>query len=153
MCKKDAFDAKNVNTRLTKIFIVIFAPDERLPSFATLMVHCDFKYENGLLNVDLNNMYYVWKRSIDSWKKTVRRYFKYENVTHGKKKCELLPLIFVLSEILCLWSSLSLLSWGDEIFKSCLHWSPSKWRVNVSKCPFKKYKSTIVIGLTKISLS
>ena len=29
--KSDVFDAKNVNTRLTKIFIAIFAPDERLP--------------------------------------------------------------------------------------------------------------------------
>ena len=34
--KKDAFDAKIVNTRLTKICIAIFAPDERLPSSATL---------------------------------------------------------------------------------------------------------------------
>ena len=36
--KKDAFDAKIVNTRLTKIFMAIFAPDERLPSSATLIV-------------------------------------------------------------------------------------------------------------------
>ena len=36
--KSDAFDAKIVNTRLTKIFIAIFAPDERLPSSATLML-------------------------------------------------------------------------------------------------------------------
>ena len=36
MRKNDAFDAKIVNTRLTKIFIAIFAPDERLPSSATL---------------------------------------------------------------------------------------------------------------------
>ena len=35
--KNDAFDAKIVNTRLTKIFIAIFAPDERLPSSATLV--------------------------------------------------------------------------------------------------------------------
>ena len=34
--KNDAFDGKFVNTRLTKIFIVIFAPDERLPSSDTL---------------------------------------------------------------------------------------------------------------------
>ena len=34
--KNDAFDAKIVNRRLTKIFIAIFAPDERLPSSATL---------------------------------------------------------------------------------------------------------------------
>ena len=35
--KNDAFVAKIVNTRLTKIFITIFAPDERLPSSATLL--------------------------------------------------------------------------------------------------------------------
>ena len=35
--KNDAFDAKIVNTRLRKIFIAIFAPDERLPSSATLL--------------------------------------------------------------------------------------------------------------------
>ena len=35
--KNDAFDANIVNTRLTKIFIAIFAPDERLPSSATLL--------------------------------------------------------------------------------------------------------------------
>ena len=32
----DAFNAKIVNTHLTKIFIAIFAPDKRLPSSATL---------------------------------------------------------------------------------------------------------------------
>ena len=37
--KNDAFDANIVNTRLTKIFIVIFAPDKRLPSSATLYRH------------------------------------------------------------------------------------------------------------------
>ena len=36
MRKNDAFDAKIVNTRLTEIFIAIFAPNERLPSSATL---------------------------------------------------------------------------------------------------------------------
>ena len=35
-CKNDAFVAKIVNMCLAKIFIVIFAPDERLPSSATL---------------------------------------------------------------------------------------------------------------------
>ena len=34
--QKDAFVAKIVNTRLTKNFIAIFAPDERLLSSATL---------------------------------------------------------------------------------------------------------------------
>ena len=34
--KNKAFDAKIVNTRLTKIFMAIFAPHERLPSSATL---------------------------------------------------------------------------------------------------------------------
>ena len=37
--KNDAFVAKIVNTRLTKIFIAIFAPDERLPRSATLIVY------------------------------------------------------------------------------------------------------------------
>ena len=37
MRKNDAFVAKIVNTRLTKIFMAILAPDERLPSSATLM--------------------------------------------------------------------------------------------------------------------
>ena len=37
MRKNDAFVAKIVNTRLTKIFMAIFAPDERLPSSATLL--------------------------------------------------------------------------------------------------------------------
>ena len=36
MRKNNTFDEKIVNTRLTKIFIAIFAPDERLPSSATL---------------------------------------------------------------------------------------------------------------------
>ena len=36
MRKNNAFVAKIVNTRLTKIFMAIFAPDERLPSSATL---------------------------------------------------------------------------------------------------------------------
>ena len=34
--KNDAFVAKMVNTRLTKVFMTIFAPDERLPTSATL---------------------------------------------------------------------------------------------------------------------
>ena len=34
--KNDAFVARIVNTRLTKIFMAIFALDERLPSSATL---------------------------------------------------------------------------------------------------------------------
>ena len=38
MRKNDAFDTKIVNTRLMKIFIAIFAPDERLPSPATLVI-------------------------------------------------------------------------------------------------------------------
>ena len=39
MRKNDAFVAKVVNTHLTKIFMAIFAPDERLPSSATLVLH------------------------------------------------------------------------------------------------------------------
>ena len=34
--KNDAFVAKIVNMRLTKIFMAIFAPDERLPTSVTL---------------------------------------------------------------------------------------------------------------------
>ena len=37
MHKNDAFVAKIVNTRLPKIFMAIFAPDEMLPS-ATLVI-------------------------------------------------------------------------------------------------------------------
>ena len=40
MCKNNAFDAKIVNTHLTKIFIAIFAAEERLPSSATLFCGC-----------------------------------------------------------------------------------------------------------------
>ena len=36
ICDHDAFDTKIVNTRLTKNFMAIFAPNERLPSSATL---------------------------------------------------------------------------------------------------------------------
>ena len=36
--KNDAFDAEIVNTHLTKVFLAIFAPDERLPRSATLIV-------------------------------------------------------------------------------------------------------------------
>ena len=35
--KNDAFVAKIVNMRFTKIFMAIFAPDERLPRSATLV--------------------------------------------------------------------------------------------------------------------
>ena len=37
MRKNNVFVAKIVNMRLTKIFMAIFAPDERLPSSATLI--------------------------------------------------------------------------------------------------------------------
>ena len=36
MRRNGAFVAKFLNTRLTKIFMAIFAPEERLPSSATL---------------------------------------------------------------------------------------------------------------------
>ena len=39
MRKNDAFVTKIVNRRLTKIFMTIFAPDERLPSFAILVTN------------------------------------------------------------------------------------------------------------------
>ena len=35
--KNDAFVAKIVNTRLTKIFMTIFVPNQRLPSSAILL--------------------------------------------------------------------------------------------------------------------
>ena len=41
MRKNNAFEAKIVNMRLTKIFIATFAPDGRLPSFATLVINND----------------------------------------------------------------------------------------------------------------
>ena len=51
--QKRRIDTKIVNTRLTKIFIAIFAPDERLPSSATLlcapMTHC------GGVNIFISN--------------------------------------------------------------------------------------------------
>ena len=60
MHKNDAFDAKIVNTRLTKIFIAIFAPDERLPSFASLdrvfwLSYVRFKYKIRTFDV-FNNV-------------------------------------------------------------------------------------------------
>ena len=61
MRKNDAFDAKIVNTRLTKIFIAIFAPDERLPSSATLgatlimfKTLCNFESSEKLLKFYAN---------------------------------------------------------------------------------------------------
>ena len=45
--QSDAFVAKIVNMRLTKIFMAIFAPDERLPSSATLDM-CDVNFDNWL---------------------------------------------------------------------------------------------------------
>ena len=38
MCKNDAFVAKKVNTRLTKVFMAIFALAERLATSATLVM-------------------------------------------------------------------------------------------------------------------
>ena len=48
MRKNDTCDAKIVNTRLTKIFIAFFAPDERLPSSATL-IYCALDSEKSQL--------------------------------------------------------------------------------------------------------
>ena len=48
MRKNDVFDAKIVKTRLTKIFIAIFAPDERLPSSATLRLNIMFWIEKEI---------------------------------------------------------------------------------------------------------
>ena len=62
MHKNDAFDAKIVNTRLTKIFIAIFAPDERLPSSATLDMW-DKKDKEGRIfwSVDFAGLLVVFK--------------------------------------------------------------------------------------------
>ena len=49
MRKNDAFVAKIVNTRLTKIFMTIFAPDERLPSSATLLHDAAYKQQSTLI--------------------------------------------------------------------------------------------------------
>ena len=46
MRKNDAFVAIIVNTRLTKIFMAIFALDERLPTSATLNVYCKFIFNS-----------------------------------------------------------------------------------------------------------
>ena len=55
--------------------------------------------------------------------------------------------VWITASYLCpLQNSLSLIIfiplplWGDEMLKSCLHWSPSKWRMNLSKCPFKQHQ-------------
>ena len=45
--KNNAFVAKIVNTRLTKVFMAIFAPNKRLPSSATLL-----GYDLGVLDPD-----------------------------------------------------------------------------------------------------
>ena len=51
MSKKDAFVAKIVNTRLTKTFMAIYAPDERLPSSATLLAMKEIMdIEKGILS-------------------------------------------------------------------------------------------------------
>ena len=47
LAKNDAFVAKIANMRLTKFFMAIFAPDERLPSSATLV---DNNLDNNLDN-------------------------------------------------------------------------------------------------------
>ena len=51
MRKNGAFVAKIVNTGLTKIFMAIFAPDERLPSSATL-IHRSLKPHSINYRVD-----------------------------------------------------------------------------------------------------
>ena len=62
--KNDAFDAKIVNTRLTKIFIAIFAPDERLPSSATLIRnHITLLFEP----VDADEALFVRTQSLVHW--------------------------------------------------------------------------------------
>ena len=50
--KNDAFVAKIVNTRLTKIFMAIFAPNEMLPSSATLLHNDPITIQKILLAED-----------------------------------------------------------------------------------------------------
>ena len=50
-CKNDSFVAKIVNTRSMKIFMTIFAPNERLPSSATL-------------TRNVNDERYLWSKKI-----------------------------------------------------------------------------------------
>ena len=51
--QNDAFVAKIVNTRLTNIFMAIFAPGERLPTSATLFRSLDNHQEIQLLKLGL----------------------------------------------------------------------------------------------------
>ena len=62
MRKNDAFVAKIINTRLMKIFIAIFAPNERLPSSAPwlglrlgLGIHDDGEEQSNLLELDVHD--------------------------------------------------------------------------------------------------
>ena len=56
MRKNDAFDAKIVNTRLTKGFMTIFAPAESLPSPATLpsCIHMEIIKKKPRKRIGLN---------------------------------------------------------------------------------------------------
>ena len=71
MRKIDAFVAKIVNTRLVKIFMAIFAPDERLPSSATLAL----VFPSKTLAASL------WLYIFRFWMKKVRD-LCWENVPH-----------------------------------------------------------------------
>ena len=54
MRKNNAFDKKIVNTRLTKTFMAIFVPDERLPSSATLVDRRKYIVRQKLVNFQLH---------------------------------------------------------------------------------------------------
>ena len=60
--KNDAFVAKIVNTCLTKIFMAIFVPDERLPSSATL---CSLDYSFTLVNHLPSKPILQWSEFLD----------------------------------------------------------------------------------------
>ena len=71
MRKNDAFDAKIVNTRLTKIFIAIFAPDERLPNSATLLSGAVSSYFMAAFSV------------LDFWNSKCNYYSQHQHYHHN----------------------------------------------------------------------
>ena len=57
--QKQHIRCKIINTRLTKIFMAIFAPDERLPSSATLLVIIATKLLSTIDLVVLGDYWYL----------------------------------------------------------------------------------------------
>ena len=96
MRKNDAFDAKIVTTRLTKIFIAIFAPEERLPNSATLLwcktiFGCKYEVDREAVEVNIAHPISCSKFNADfGAKQYLVAYFSldncplYINITHHK---------------------------------------------------------------------